>query len=277
MCFDPFTNEHLRPVVEEKCDIHSEDGLREYFEAPVKSLLQIEKSVEWWTKQGGNNGYFTFLEKEMGDMVPHDNKINCLVVTQVEKSVDEIPMRDWFSGMDMNEILTDLFPAISDIFKLGFLPSPDELYEFTQEQYAAYQRKGGDISQPLYTVIPKNYKYLGPANKVNLLTRKDTVRLAKAVMFFHLYAKENGCKSQKSDDILKFAAERLPDYFTKDTKFERPPMKVLEPGEVPLTNTEEFADLLAHIMGEGTALNMKYTRQDTGETEDISIPIEKKR
>ena len=54
-------------------------------------------------------------------------------------------------------------------------------------------------------------------------------------------------------------------------------MKVLEPGEVPLTNKEEFADLLAHIMGEGTALNMKYTRQDTGETEEIFIPIEKKR
>ena len=213
----------------------------------------------------------------MGDRVPHDDKIDCLVVTQVEKSVDEVPMRDWFSGMDMNEILTDLFPAIAVIFMIGFLPSPDELYELTQEQYAAYQRKGGDISEPLYTVIPKNYKYLGPANEVNLLTKKDTVRLAKAVMFFHLYAKENGCTSQKRDDILKFAAERLPDYFTKDTKFERPPMKVLELGEMPLTNTEEFADLLAHIMGEGTALNMKYTRQDTGETEEISIPIEKKR
>jgi hypothetical protein len=277
MCFDPFSNEQLKPVVEEKCDIHSETGLYEYFEAPVKSLLRIEKSIEQLTKHGGNNSYFTFLEKEMGDMVPHDDKVDCLVITQAEKSVDDIPMQNWFSGMNMNEIFTELFPTISDIFKLGFIPSPDELYELTQEQYFAYQRKGGDISEPLYTIIPKNYKYLGPSNEVNLLTKKDTIRLGKAAMFLYLYAKENGCTSQKNDDILKFTAERLPIYFTKDTKFERQPMKILEPGEAPLTEREELSDLLASIMGEGITLNMKVTYQDTNETENISFPIEKKR
>jgi hypothetical protein len=276
MCFDPFSNEQLKPVVEERCDIHSEESLCEYFEAPVKAMLRIEKSIGLRTKQDGNNGYFSFLEKERGKFIPNEDRIDCIVVTQVEKSADDIPMQDWFSGMNMNEVLTELFPTISDIFKLGFIPSPDELYELTQEQYSAYQRKGGDISKTLYTIIPKNYKYLGPSNEVSLLTREDTVKLGKAAMFLHLYAKENGCASQKSEDILKFAAERLPVYFTKDSKYERLPIKALEPGEVPLTAQEEFSDLLAHIMGEGTALNMTVTYQDTGETEDISIPIEKK-
>ena len=213
----------------------------------------------------------------MGEIVPHDEKIDCIVVTQVEKSVDDMTMQEWFPDMSLNEIFMELFPAVSAIFQLGFIPSLDEIHEITEEEYSAYQRKGGDISKKLFTVIPKNYKYLGPSNEVNLLTYDDTVKLGKAVIFLHTYAKEHGCTSQKSDDILKCAAEYLPVHFSKDSKFERPPMKALNPGEVPMTEREEISDLLAHVMDEGTVLNAKVTYQDTGEVENVSIPIEKHR
>jgi hypothetical protein len=69
MSVDPFTNERLKPLAEEKHDMRSEEGLRDYFEAPVKCLLRIEKSIMLWTKEFGDAGYFNFLESTMGEEI----------------------------------------------------------------------------------------------------------------------------------------------------------------------------------------------------------------
>ena len=181
--------------------------------------------------------------------------------------------------MDLQEMFMEFFPAITIIFKMGFIPTPEEIYEITKEQYAAYKKQGGDISEQLYTIIPKNYKYLAsaPTNEVSLLTKDDVHKLGKAAVYLYLYAEKGGCKSEKSDDVLAFAAERLPSSFTKGTKFERPLLKELKPDETPLTEKEEWVDFLASVMGEGATLNIKVTNQDTKETENITLPIEKQR
>ena len=237
MSIDPFSNESLRLLAEEKCDILSKEGLRDYFEAPVKCLLRIEKSIELWTKERGGAGYFNFLEEQIGKIITNDDKIDCVAVKLKETDTLEqanLSIKDIFPEMSLQEVFTELFPTITNIFELGFIPTPDEIYEFTQEQYAAYQRQGGDISKPLYTLIPNNYKSLGLPKEVGFMTKEDTLRLGKAALFLHLYAAKNGFVSQNRDDIIKFAAKRLPAYFSKDTKFERPPLKALEPGEIPL-------------------------------------------
>ena len=74
MSFDPFTNEHMRPFVEERCKIYSTEGLRGFFETPVKCLLRIEKSVELWTKELGKAGYFIFLERQLGKAITDNDK-----------------------------------------------------------------------------------------------------------------------------------------------------------------------------------------------------------
>jgi len=81
MSIDPITNEHLRPFVEEVYDIDSTEGLHEYFELPVKALLRIEKSIELWTKTHGHNGYFSYLESQIGNVVAHDDLLNSVVVS----------------------------------------------------------------------------------------------------------------------------------------------------------------------------------------------------
>jgi hypothetical protein len=284
MSFDPFTNEYLKPRAEEECDLHSKEGLRDYFEAPVKCLLRIEKTIAVWTKERGEAGYFEFLENRIGKRVTNNNKLECVIVKLQEVGTlkdANLTLRDFFPEMDLNEVFMELFPAISAIFKFGFIPSPDEICELTEEQYAAYRRQGGDLPAPLYTVVPKNYKYLEPSNEISLLAKEDTLKLGKAAIFIYKYAAENGCGSHKMDDVLKFVAGRLPAYFSTETKFEHPRMRALEPGEVPLTEREELGDLLAHVLGEGQELNMKVTFKDANDniekTENISIPIEKKR
>jgi hypothetical protein len=73
MCFDPFTNEYLRSIVEESFDINSREGLRNYFDPMVKCLLRIDKSIELWTKEYGDAGYYRFIEKQIGVEIADDD------------------------------------------------------------------------------------------------------------------------------------------------------------------------------------------------------------
>ena len=111
-----------------------------------------------------------------------------------------------------------------------------------------------------------------------MLTEDEMAKVGKAALFLHLYANEKGCKSTESEETLKYVAELLPDYFTKDTKFERKPLKLVKPGEIPLSRREEAIDLLAYLMGEGTKLDLTVTYKDDEnieKTENISVPIKK--
>lgn len=75
MSFDPFTNEEIREALKGSGQPDSPETLKAYFEKPVKCLLRLEKSVELWLKQRGNNGYFQYIEDLMGDMVKKDTKM----------------------------------------------------------------------------------------------------------------------------------------------------------------------------------------------------------
>lgn len=66
MAFDPFTNEELREVITEPLN---ELNLHDYYTIPVRCLLRIKESIDRWEKSAGDNGYFDFIEKQMGDMV----------------------------------------------------------------------------------------------------------------------------------------------------------------------------------------------------------------
>ena len=79
MSFDPFTNDELLPLVEQQYQTDSSADLEEYFKLPVMCLLRIEKSIERWTKELGTNGYFDFLESQIGRAVPNDDKMNFTV------------------------------------------------------------------------------------------------------------------------------------------------------------------------------------------------------
>jgi hypothetical protein len=282
MCFDPFTNADLKPPVEERCDIHSKEGLRDYLEPPVKCLLRVEKSIESWTKKQGDNGYFNFLEKQIGEIVVDNDKIDCVVVrlkgAKTFKDAN-LTIQDLFPNMTLHEIFTELFPSLSSIFSIGYIPYPNELHELIEDEYASYKRQGGDISKRLYSIIPKDYKHLGPPNEIGILTQEDISKMARATLFLQLYAVENGCISEEREDILKFAAERFPAHMTKGTKFERPSVKALKPGEIPLTEKEEVFDLLAHVMGKGAVIKAKVTYKDADgnveKVENVSLPIKK--
>jgi hypothetical protein len=82
MSFDPFTNKEVHEVVMKEVD--SFDA-RKYFKIPIKCLLRVEKSIKHWSKKSGTNGYFTFIENHMGQLIEQDDKMNFTIISENSK------------------------------------------------------------------------------------------------------------------------------------------------------------------------------------------------
>ncbi len=76
LSFDPFTNQEVFSIASQTYDLTSSEGLQKYFATPVKCLLRIEKSIELWTGEFGANGYFNFIEDQIGNLVEKDEKMD---------------------------------------------------------------------------------------------------------------------------------------------------------------------------------------------------------
>lgn len=74
--FNPFTNQKIFDVANKIYDLNTSNDLKIFFETPVKCLLRIEKSIELWTKELGANGYFKFIEDQIGYLVEKDEKMD---------------------------------------------------------------------------------------------------------------------------------------------------------------------------------------------------------
>ena len=95
--FDPFNNQELLAVAKKVYDLNAPADLKKIFELPVKCLLRIEKSIELWTNEFGANGYFKFIEDQLGHIVDHDNKMNYTMAMEGKDSFDKL-------GIDVSEL-----------------------------------------------------------------------------------------------------------------------------------------------------------------------------
>ena len=83
MSFDPYTNPDIYEGVIKN---NSTFNAREYFKLPVKCLLRIEKSVHLWTKEWGYNGYFIFIEQELGYLVEQDDNMEFCIQMKADEA-----------------------------------------------------------------------------------------------------------------------------------------------------------------------------------------------
>ena len=81
MAFDPLTNDDIIKVLKNELSVDNltSDILKNYYKYPVMCLLRIKDSIDFWEKHGGANGYFQFIEKNLGSNIT-DNKINFTVM-----------------------------------------------------------------------------------------------------------------------------------------------------------------------------------------------------
>lgn len=85
MSFDPFTNAEVKEVLESEYELDSKESLETYFQEPVRCLLRIEKSIEFWMRSRGNNGYFDYIEDLMGDTIKNDEKMDFGIIEKEEE------------------------------------------------------------------------------------------------------------------------------------------------------------------------------------------------
>ncbi len=80
MAFDPFTNRDIRTALEKASfDLSSTEALKELYGEPVRCLLKIKDSVELWSRERGQDGYFHFIENTIGTTVKRDQKMDFTV------------------------------------------------------------------------------------------------------------------------------------------------------------------------------------------------------
>jgi hypothetical protein len=82
LSFDPFSNNEIYDIAGKTYQLETKEGLREYFTKPVKCLLRIVSSVEMWMKEMGADGYFRFLDDQIGSFVAHDDKMGYFIDTK---------------------------------------------------------------------------------------------------------------------------------------------------------------------------------------------------
>ena len=76
MAIDPFTNEKLYKLLKEEYDLDSQKDLYEYFTIPIKCIVRVEDSVQYWTEKNGTNGYFEFMERHLKSPFYDDFKMD---------------------------------------------------------------------------------------------------------------------------------------------------------------------------------------------------------
>lgn len=60
--FDPMCNENIKNLLK-NVDLNKTEDLKKLYEFPVKCLLRIYDSIEFWNKFYGKNGYYRMLEE----------------------------------------------------------------------------------------------------------------------------------------------------------------------------------------------------------------------
>jgi hypothetical protein len=187
--------------------------------------------------------------------------------------------------MDIQELLLKIYPAIMDFFRIGFIPKEEDCHELTNAQYAAYSKQGGDISKPVYAVLPKDYRFLPTGKEMNIVTEDELATIRKAKASLQRLAERHGEKFDDDRELLVFAAKHLPSAFTEGTSYVQPKLKLIKPGEdapVKQDNRELWCDTVGGDIGMNATLSVTLV-EDGKTTQKATIssraekPTEKKK
>jgi hypothetical protein len=181
--------------------------------------------------------------------------------------------------MDLHEVLFELAHAIKVIFRLGYLPDNSDIVELSAAEYDAFRIQGGEVSQRVYWLPAKDGVEMTPDGRpqMSVLVESEIAKLRKGVSFLTGMAEKDGKHFSQDKELLEYAASCLPNIFSEGTPYARSRLQLVEhAGEAPLDAREEWLSFLAEALGEGT-IQFKVTHGDSGKTENIVLPMVKRR
>ena len=115
-------------------------------------------------------------------------------------------------------LFMETLPAISAVFRLGFIPYREEIQEFTEEYYAAHASKTGDPQRPLYTIVPEE-EGLGDDSTVQVMLPSHLPAIYKGIEFFKQYAQSHKLPANDRQQIFNHAVEHAPNALKIDSPY----------------------------------------------------------
>lgn|GEM_PF-2702628 len=107
----------------------------------------------------------------------------------------------------LQELFLTVFPTLDEIVKMGIVPRPDEIVEFSAELYELYEMtysKFGPIKRPLYT-IETTERRIGKKIEPQTVLRAEQVAILKhSVEILGEYAKTKGIDTDNRVAFFKF-------------------------------------------------------------------------
>lgn len=109
--------------------------------------------------------------------------------------------------------------ALCAMFEYGILPREEDFLELTPEQYRKYIETFGDVNEKVYMIVPQHDPSLsvGECNDMYCLTEFEKKGFIDAISIIEKY-----CEGQNfitDEQKLKFAASKLPEPFSRGTKY----------------------------------------------------------
>jgi len=126
----------------------------------------------------------------------------------------------------MFDMLFNIGPKISFIFKMGFEPKEEDFYELTEEQYVKFKAQGEEITTKWYLLLPKDYPVQG--NEVITVNANDKENLLKAAIKIESYCKGEHKVFKNYEEKLYYAATLMPEVFSQGTKFQESHLKIIK-------------------------------------------------
>lgn len=126
----------------------------------------------------------------------------------------------------MIDLFLNVAPAVQVIFELGIEPKEEDFYELTEEQYELFSEQGNEVNCKWYMLLPKNYSLQG--REVITVNEKQKESLLKAVKKIQSYCEDSEKTFRNYEEKLYYVAKRMPDIFSKGTKFERPRLEIVK-------------------------------------------------
>ena len=117
----------------------------------------------------------------------------------------------------------DLFfvfsPAVLKLFYLGYLPQEEDFIELSKEEKVSYFKNNPHTEEKLFRMnIPADDERFKGMTVCVSESEKDV--LMRAVKFIDGYGE--GMKFANNEEKMHYVASKLPDVYSKGTRFERP-------------------------------------------------------
>ena len=125
--------------------------------------------------------------------------------------------------MDFFDLIFNVGPAIQVMMKMEYIPKESDFLELTPEQYMQYFKSNADTGEKLFALLPPNHEVVYDdigAHDIPIVTGKEKQSMLNASKVIDDYCESAKYPLPDDEAKLRFAAARLPDVFSKGTKFE---------------------------------------------------------